>query len=273
MKQGIIVVNHGTTDLETRQRTIEDFMLSIKDRFEDADVIAAYTDGDVRKRLREETGEKVQNLKAAMLSMKENGVQSLAIVTTDILEDEEHKLIREEARGIAGFFNEVGISKPLISEPIDAELTARAFGSVFGELVGDGILIVVAKDEKTIYSDAEPDIFSSEPSFPKPLEVLEEKLKTHIPESYVASLRGSRRLYKVIKELAGRVPEAGKRVVLVPMEFVAGEEIENELSNEYNGLVQRLIDEGYDVEPVFRGLGEYDDFQRLYMRHLYEIIR
>ena len=273
MKRGIIVVNHGTTDLETRGRTIEDFMLSIGDRFEEAEVIPAYTDGDVRKRLREQTGEKIQNLKAAMLSMKEMGVTDLAIVTTDILEDEEHRIIRDEARGIAGFFKNVGISKPLISEPTDAELTARAFSAVFKEMVGDGILIVVAKDDKTIYSDTEPDIFSTEPSFTKPLEELEKKLKAHIPESYVASLHGVRRLYKVIRELPDLEGAEKKRVFLVPMEFIAGEEIENELSSEYNSLVARLTEEGYEVEPVFRGLGEYDDFQRLYMRHLYEIIR
>ena len=38
MKQGIIVVNHGTSDFEARHNTIEEFVLSIGDRFEDADI-------------------------------------------------------------------------------------------------------------------------------------------------------------------------------------------------------------------------------------------
>ena len=57
--------------------------------------------------------------------------------------------------------------------------------------------------------------------------------------------------------------------MLVPLEFVAGEEIENELSREYAGLVARLEEDGYNVETVFKGLGEYDEFQRLYLRHIY----
>ena len=38
-------------------------------------------------------------------------------------------------------------------------------------------------------------------------------------------------------------------------------------------LVLRLEEEGYTVDSIFKGLAEYDDFQRLYMRHLYDVLR
>ncbi len=80
MKQGFLIVNHGTLDNEVKDKTIGEFALSVGDRFEDAVVSFAYTDQDVRRKLREETGEKVRNLKAEILNMKENGVTDLAIV-------------------------------------------------------------------------------------------------------------------------------------------------------------------------------------------------
>ena len=43
MKQGIIVVNHGTVDQDVRTRSIDDFVLSIGDRLEEADIVAVYT--------------------------------------------------------------------------------------------------------------------------------------------------------------------------------------------------------------------------------------
>ena len=254
MKEGIIVVSHGTVNLEARQRTLDEFVLSIGDRFEEADIACAYTDGEVRKALREITGEKIQNVKAAMLSMKERGISDLTVVTTDIIEDESHIKLREEVSSVAGLFTNVKISKPLIASTSDAEITARAVYGAFKEMLGEDTIILVAEGTK---NDGVEE-----------LNAFENAMKTLLPQSHVATLKGERRLYKVIKDLKASGNEGG-RIVLVPLEFVAGEEIENELSREYAGLVARLEEDGYNVETVFKGLGEYDEFQRLYLRHIY----
>ena len=130
MKEGIIVVSHGTVNLEARQRTLDEFVLSIGDRFEDADITCAYTDSNVRKALREITGEKIQNVKAAMLSMKERGITDLTVVTTDIIEDENHISMREEVSSVAGLFTTVKISKPLIASLSDDLIVATRNKSI-----------------------------------------------------------------------------------------------------------------------------------------------
>ena len=268
MKQGIVVVSHGTADYEVRLRTIEDFALSIGDRMEDADIVSAYTNGDVRRAIRESSGEKIQNVKAAILTMQQKGVSHLTVVTTDILESVEHKKIREEISGLAGCFKEVHIAKPLLASAKDSEITARAFHGAFSEIVGDDILIVVAENDKTVYDDPEyADMYIGEEMFNDPLGSLEECLRKHIPNSHVASISGKRKLYKIIKSIKDNEE---KRVVLVPLEFIAGENIENKVSQDYAELAARLEQEGYEVDQHFKGLGEYDAFQRLYMRHLYE---
>ena len=53
MKQGFLIVNHGTMNSEIKEKTIGEFALSIGDRFEEALVAYAYTDQEVRSRLRE----------------------------------------------------------------------------------------------------------------------------------------------------------------------------------------------------------------------------
>ena len=254
MKDGIIVVNHGTVNLEARQRTLDEFVLSIGDRFEEADIACAYTDSNVRKALRDITGERVQNVKAAMLSMKERGISHLTVVTTDIIEDESNMRMREEISSIASLFTEVKVSKPLISSLSDAEVTARAVYGAFKEMVGEDVLILVAEGAK---NDGVEE-----------MSAFEKAMKGFMKDSHVATLKGERRLYKVIKDLKNAGMHSG-RIVLVPLEFVAGEEIENELSREYAGLVSRLEEDGYTVETVFKGLGEYDEFQRLFLRHIY----
>ena len=113
MKQGFLIVNHGTIDNEVKDKTIGEFALSVGDRFEDAVVSFAYTDQDVRRKLREETGEKVRNLKAEILNMKENGVTDLAIVSTDIHDGNDYRRLKEETVGLAALFSNVTISVPL----------------------------------------------------------------------------------------------------------------------------------------------------------------
>ncbi len=275
MKQGIVVVNHGTANHEIREKTIDEFILSIGDRLEDAEIVCAYTNSDVRKILREKSGEKIQNVKAAILGMKEKGVTHLIVVTTDILESLENKKLREDVSGLAGLFKEVQITKPLISSPMDADITARAFHGAFGEIAGENILVVIAENDKTVYDDPEyAEMFFGEEAFKSPMDSLEQSLRKYFPESHVASINGSKKLYKVIKELNGRddMKPSDKKVILIPLEFIAGEDIENQVSVEFAGLISRLKDEGYQVEEYFKGLGEYDAFQRLFMKHLYEVI-
>ncbi len=258
MKQGFLIVNHGTLDNEVKDKTIGEFALSVGDRFEDAVVSFAYTDQDVRRKLREETGEKVRNLKAEILNMKENGVTDLAIVSTDIHDGEHYRRLKEETVGLAALFKTVSISVPLIYTDKDFELVARAMHGAFSEQVGDDILILVTAGHKT---DGAEELLGFEKS-----------LKKHVKNGYVATLHGERRLYKVIKELKQSGIEAG-RIILVPMEFMAGKSVENDVSQEYTCLVQRLKDEGYTVEEAFKGLAEYDEFQRIYLKHLYDSMR
>ena len=201
--------------------------------------------------------------------MKERGVTHLSVITTDMIEDSGHKKIREEVSSLAGLFRDVRITKPLLSDKKDSDLAARAFFSAFNETVGDDHLVVIACDDRTVYEDQENDFLMDE-VFDKPLECLEESLRGFIKNSYVASISGKRKLYKVIKEINSIEDGRKKRIVLVPLEFIAGETIENEVSRNLPELIERLREEDYDVEVIFKGLGEYDAFQRLYLKHLYD---
>ena len=258
MKQGVIVVNHGTMNYDIRQKTIDEFILSIGDRIENADIVSVYTDGDVRRGLRESTGERVQNLKAAILAMKERGVNSLVVVSTDVHDGAAYRKLMDETVGLASQFQEVRISKPLIYSEEDYIVTARAVYGAYGDIVGDDILVLIAKGDKDYGSEE--------------LECFERELQQHIDHSYVASINGRRKLYRVIKDLS-KLELQTKRLVLVPLEFMAGNGVENEVSQEYTVLADRLRSEGYEVSQQFRGIAEYDEFQRLYMRHLYDARR
>ena len=165
--------------------------------------------------------------------------------------------MKEEATGLASIFKTVNISKPLLYDESDYEITARAMHGAFKEIVKDDILVLVTAGHKV---DAAEE-----------LREFERHLGKYFKACYVATLYGEKKLYKVIKEINSL--QGAKRIVLVPMEFIAGEKVENDVSQEYTSYVLRLEEEGYTVESLFKGLAEYDEFQRLYMRHLYDVLR
>ena len=197
MKQGIIVVNKGTADYEVRNRTLDEFVLSIGDRLEDAEISLVFTDGEIRKNLRDIAGEKVQNLKAAILGMKERGITDLLVVSTDIHDGPEYKKLKEETVGLASLFRKVNISVPLLCLDSDYELTARAFLGAFKDIAKDSVLVVLAEGHK---SDGLEE-----------LKAFETALVKHFPASFVATLNGEKKPYKIIKELKTGIHE-GKRI-------------------------------------------------------------
>lgn len=257
MKQGILIVNHGTVLSDVRERTIDEMALSIKDRFEDAEVGLAFTDADVRRALREK-GEKVQNVKAAMLSMKDAGVTNLYVILTDMIDDAAGRQTGQDISSCATLFSEVKATRPLLTRKEDVEICARALHGAFGRDVGNDIFIVVHPGDEEDGNEE--------------LEDLENALKTFFgKKAYVATIAGKKRMFHVLQELKNSGTDEG-RVVLVPLEFMAGEDVENVVSREFNDLIDRLAFEGYDVVYDFKGLGEYEPIQRIYLKHLYEVM-
>ena len=96
MKKGFLVVSRGSTDENIREKYLKELELIIGERFEDAEIRAAYTDGKIRKELREKTGEKIPSVKAAMLSMKEEGITELTVISTHTVSGYDYRQMSED---------------------------------------------------------------------------------------------------------------------------------------------------------------------------------
>src|SRR5699024_4375660 len=64
-----------------------------------------------------------------------------------------------------------------------------------------------------------------------------------------------------------------KRVKLMPFMFVAGDHATNDMaSNDEDSWKTILESNGYEVEVVLKGLGEYKVIQNLYLKHLQDVM-
>lgn len=272
-KQGILFVTSGTVHPAVRRNLIDDFQGAIEDRFPEALVFSSFTSSAVRTFLRKRDGEKIRDIRASLLRMQQEGVTDVAVISTHILEDSRYLDMREQVNSLAQLFSHVQIARPLLDSELDRELFARASVGAFSKRDSTHPLVFLTLGEKNLGNDM--------------LEGLEQNLRATCGEdTYVTSLYGRRRMHAVLKELHRKqATEEGaeegqsgeKRVVTVmPLMFLnrgmAGEEEERWMET-YREAENLLEDAGFSVEEPASGLGEYDEFQRLYLRHLLMALR
>ena len=255
MKKGFLVVSRGSTDESIREKYLKELELIIGERFEDAEIRAAYTDGKIRKELREKTGEKIPSVKAAMLSMKEEGITELTVISTHTVSGYDYRQMSEDVSSCGTIFNRVRVTRPLVEMEQDFDLTARAVQSVYKDKVGDGSLILMARG-------------ADDPDTEETMQKLEEAVAERFQgRAYIATLNGSRNLTRVLMDMK-RQGRSGK-VVVVPFSFILGE-LEDHLCGGENSYEERLTNQGYEPDCVVEGIGLHDAFLRLYLKHLYE---
>jgi len=74
------------------------------------------------------------------------------------------------------------------------------------------------------------------------------------------------------------IPELGligvKKVVLLPFMIVAGDHANNDMAGDEEDSWKSILEKkGYSVTPILKGLGEYPEIQKIYVRHVSDAIR
>ena len=258
MKKGFLIVSRGTLDEDVRSRYLRELELHVEERFENAILKRAFTNGEIRRKLRELTGEKVPGVKAAMLSMKEEGVNDITVLSTHVIAGDDYRQMSEDISGCGSLFERIRVAGPLVEKEQDFDLCARAVHSVFGKHVGDGCLVLMARGAAD--EDAEETILRLEKS-------IGERFGGR---AYIATLNGSRNLTRVLMDMR-RQGRSG-HVVVAPFSFIP-DELVYFLSSGDNSYEDRLLAQGYEPECIEEGLGINDAFLRLYLKHLYDVIK
>lgn len=258
MKQGFLIISEGTLDPEGRE-DLRIMKEEIEGRFPDSITTVAFTDENARKALREQEGIKVKGIRAAMLQMKEEGVQSLAAITTEVMESRAFDAEKEEIHGCAALFSEMKIAGPLIKTEEDIPLFSRCMAGVFSRDFQDKVPVAVVEKELA-------------PSAEGILPALEASLRSQLsPEAHVISLMGGKRTKKMLAEIEG--DPVNRTIGYIPMSFLGGPAFEERLSDGERSPAGRTRAAGHIPHFHVKGLGAYDEFLRLYLKRLYEACR
>lgn len=253
MKKAVVVAGFGTTYEETGKLNIGRILREVEEKYPACRVVLAYTSSIVRRRLKER-GVHVADVPEALCMLHEEGYREVAVLSTHVIQGEEYGRLEDAVNQQKDKFYSCRISKPLLATREDCAIVLKA---LYEEYRGDGRGILAMGHGSPHPSNAR---------YAKLNEMAEEY---GMHNFYIATVEGTPVLEDAAAFFRGKDIAS---ITLVPLMLVAGDHAVNDMAGKGEASWKSLLQkEGWHVDAVLKGLGEYPSICRLYERHLEEI--
>ncbi len=248
----ILVVSFGSTYQETTEKTIGAIEKYIGRIRPDYSVCRCFTSSRIIAVLRKREGICIDDPAEALQKAAAEGIRDIIIQPTHIMEGAEYHKLLNEAEKYRHCFENMAIGRPLLTSEEDFTVMARA---VLAHLPDPG--------EKTAVllmghgSDA-------------PSNAVYRKMENHLRQEealhhYFATVEGEPVIEDILPFLKEKQYE---KIILSPFMVVAGRHAVKDLAGDtedsWKGI---LLKEGFRVETVLHGIGEWREVQELFADH------
>jgi sirohydrochlorin cobaltochelatase len=252
-KPVILVVSFGTSFNDSREKTIGAIEKAIAGAYPQYEVRRAFTSQIIIDRINQRDGIKIDNVQEAMLRLKQDGVQSVVVQPTHIMEGFEYDDLIKEIKPFEGDIKEIKYGLPLLNSDKD---------------FNDVIDIITALTNQ--YADNDTAIVfmghGTEHPANKAYSKLDEMLKARgFSHYYIGTVEANPSLDDIITALDNApVP----RIVLEPLMIVAGDHANNDMAGSEDDSWKSILEsKGYEVITILKGLGEEPGIQQMFIRH------
>ncbi len=249
----LLVVSFGTSFNDSRRLTIGAIEQALEEAFPDFSVRRAFTSQIIIDHIKDRDGIVIDNVSEALNRAADNGVKTLVVQPTHLMNGLEYNDLIEEIASFSDAFEQVAIGEPLLTSDADFEAVAKAVTSAT-EQYADGKTAICFMGHGT---EAE-----SNGVYEKMQEVLKKNGHT---DYYVGTVEASPSLEDVLESVK---PGGYEKVVLEPLMVVAGDHANNDMAGDEEGSWKSQFQKaGYEVECLLQGLGENADIRALYVEH------
>lgn len=255
MGKAILVVSFGTSHLDTLDKTIGAIERNIEEHFPEYRLYRAFTSGMILKKLKKTKGLEFYNVKEAMERMAADGMDTVIVQPTHIINGIENDRMLEDLMAYADRFQKIRVGKPLLSSVDDYK---KAIHAVMEE-------VELAEDETLVLMGHGTDHHanSAYPTLEYTFHLLGYR------QVLVGTVEGFPDLNNVLTKLE---ITGTKKVVLMPFMVVAGDHAKHDMAGEEDSWKSELEGEGYEVRTILKGLGELKGIQNLFVEHIEEVI-
>ena len=255
-KPVVLVVSFGTSYADTREKTIGAIEKAIAATYTDYEIRRAFTSQTIINILARRDNIEVDNVDKAMNRLVTDKVKELIVQPTLVMNGIEYDQMIAAIKPYEKNFTRIRYGRPLLSSDTDFEDAASALIENAKQYSADDTAVVfmghgTEHDANEVYTH------------------LDKLLKARgFGRYFVGTVEAEPSLDDIIPELS---LIGVKKVILLPFMIVAGDHANNDMAGDDEDSWKSILErEGYTVTPVLKGLGEYPEIQRLYIRHVGE---
>ena len=252
-EQELLVVSFGTSYNDNRRFTIGAIENAMEAAFPDYSVRRGFTSQIIIDHVQSRDGETIDNVGQALDRAVDNGVKTLVIQPTHLMNGYEYNDLIDEVAQYADAFEAISIGQPLLTSDADFQTVAQAMVEATASY-DDGKTAICFMGHGT-----EAD---SNGVYAKMQQLLSD---SGYANYYIGTVEATPSLEDVLA-----LVQAGdyERVVLQPMMIVAGDHANNDMAgDEEDSWKTAFQNAGYEVECVVSGLGELEAIQQLLVEH------
>lgn len=262
MKTTILLVSFGTSYQAARENSLNKIFEDVKSAVEtgaqgvqggETAFFQAYTSDIIIKKLAKE-GVLIDTVEEALHKISAAGADRLYVVPTHMLAGIEYRKLLQELEPFREKFQAVTVTPAVLQHEEDCEELIPVLRQI----------LRFREDREYILMGHGTEAEANE----RYGQMNEALAREGLHNVRIASVEARPDILDAIEELRKR--GTGKPVVLHPFMVVAGDHAHNDMAGEVDSFAAALRHEGYQVETVVKGLGEYAAFRSLYVERLRE---
>lgn len=249
----LLVVSFGTSYNDSRRLAIGGVESALAAACPDWSVRRAFTSQIILDKVAARDGVTMDNVEQALERAADNGVKTLVVQPTHLMDGLEYGDLVEAVANYADAFDRVAVGAPLLSGDADFAAVAKAVAEATADRDDGKTAIVLMGHGTTAASNS---------VYARLQETFAEAGYAHY---YVGTVEGT----PTLDDVLARVQAGGyEKVVLRPLMVVAGDHAVNDMAgDEPDSWKSAFTAAGYQVECQLTGLGELEAVQQLYADH------
>lgn len=252
-KKAVLAVSFGTSHNDTREVTIDAIEKDMQAAFPEYPLYRAWTSKMIINKVNKRDNVHIDTVKEAMERMRADGITDVLVQPTHVINGIENDIMKEEALSYREDFHSISFGDPLLTSEQDNREVIEAVAVEFSHLKEDEVLVLMGHGT-THYANS---VYAALDY------TFKDKGHKNIFLGTVEAYPSMESIMKLVKEYDP------SKVVLAPFMIVAGDHAKNDMAgDDPESWFSQFKNEGYKVEAVIKGLGEYPGIRKILVNHL-----
>ena len=252
-KKAVLAVSFGTSHNDTREVTIDAIEKDMQADFPEYPLYRAWTSKMIINKVNKRDNVHIDTVKEAMERMRADGITDVLVQPTHVINGIENDIMKEEALSYREDFHSISFGDPLLTSEQDNREVIEAVAVEFSHLKEDEVLVLMGHGT-THYANS---VYAALDY------TFKDKGHKNIFLGTVEAYPSMESIMKLVKEYDP------SKVVLAPFMIVAGDHAKNDMAgDDPESWFSQFKNEGYKVEAVIKGLGEYPGIRKILVNHL-----